>query len=99
MQYITLVASEVVNKVKVKVGESPDFPIAEKLDDFQELIDSKTATAEEIVSCFNYGWRVKGQTEIKRNNKKPEANENVKLFKSLTAEQQIDMLQKYGLTK
>lgn len=95
MKYITLTASEVVNGTKTEVGKQENFPIAETIADVLAMENEDNGwNAEEIVACFNYGSRVKRQTQLRT---QAEAPTNVKLFKGLSAAKQEEILRAHGL--
>lgn len=95
MQYITLVAQEVVDGKKKEVGKQEKFPIAESIDDILAMENEDHGwNAEEIVACFNYGSRVKRQTQLRNES---EAPSNVKVFKSLSPAEQEKILREHGL--
>lgn len=95
MKYITLVASEVVNGKKTETGKQDNFPIAESIADVLAMENEDLGwNAEEIVACFNYGSRVKRQTQLRA---KTEVTANVKLFKNLSIAEQEAILKAHGL--
>jgi len=95
MEYITLVAQEVVDGKKKEIAKQEHFPIAQTFADLaaMENEDNGWSTAE-IVACFNYGSRVKRQTQLRAQSETPS---NVKLFKNLTSDQQEAILKAHGL--
>ena len=97
MKYITLEAGETVDGKKVTIASQEKFPIAENTNDIMEMptIDNGW-NEEEIVACFNYGSRVKRQTQLRAGVATPT---NVKLFKSISAAEQEAMLRKHGVLK
>ena len=95
MQYVTLVASEVVDGKKKEIAKQEKFPIAETIEDVLAMESEDLGwNAEEIVACFNYGSRVKRQTQLRAQS---EAPSNVKLFKNLSAAKQEEILKAHGL--
>lgn len=97
MKFITLIASETVNGSKVEVGKQDNFPIAETIQDILAMENEDHGwNSEEIVACFNYGSRVKRQTQLRADAKTPPST-NVKLFKNLSAEKQEEILREHGL--
>jgi hypothetical protein len=95
MKYVTLTASEVVNGKKVTIASQEKFPIAESLLDMQSMENEDNGwDAAEIVACFNYGSRVKRQTQLRAQSETPD---NVKLFKGLSASDQEKILKEHGL--
>lgn len=95
MQYITLVASELVDGKKKEIAKQDNFPIAETIADVLAMTDQDNGwNEEEIVACFNYGSRVKRQTQLRAQS---EAPSNVKLFKNLSAAKQEEILRAHGL--
>lgn len=66
MKFITLTASEVVDGSKVELGRQEQFPVAETLDDVIAMSDQDNGWNEaEIVACFNYGSKVKRQSQLR----------------------------------
>lgn len=96
MKYITLTASETNgSKSKVEIGKQELFPIAETLADVLAMENEDNGwNADEIVACFNYGSRVKRQTQLRAKAQEPS---NVKLFKSLSKDAQEEILREHGL--
>lgn len=95
MKYITLTAGETVNGSKQVVASQERFPIAETLLDINSMENEDNGwNAEEIVACFNYGSRVKRQTQLRS---QAEAPTNVKVFKNLSAAKQEEILRQHGL--
>ena len=95
MQYVTLVASEVVDGKKKEIAKQEKFPIADTIADVLAMESEDLGwNAEEIVACFNYGSRVKRQTQLRAQS---EAPSNVKLFKNLSAAKQEEILRQHGL--
>lgn len=95
MKLITLVASETVNGKKVEVAKQENFPIAETITDVLEMVNQDNGWNEvEIVACFNYGSRVKRQTQLRTQSETPS---NLKLFKGLSAAKQEEILKAHGL--
>ena len=95
MQYITLVASEVVDGKKKEVAKQENFPIAETIADILAMENEDHGwNTDEIVACFNYGSRVKRQTQLRSES---EAPSNVKLFKNLCPARQEEILKQHGL--
>ena len=95
MKYITLEASEVKDGKKVTIGKQDNFPIAETLADVTAMQDEDNGwNQDEIVAAFNYGSRVKRQTQLRAS---AEAPSNVKLFKNLSASKQEEILRAHGL--
>ena len=95
MQYITLTASEVVDCKKKEIAKQDKFPIAETIADVLAMESEDLGwNAEEIVACFNYGSRVKRQTQLRADS---EAPSNVKIFKGLSQARQLEILKEHGL--
>ena len=95
MKYITLTASETSNGSKVEIAKQENFPIAETLQDVLAMeSEDKGWNAEEIVAAFNYGSRVKRQTQLRA---QAEAPTNVKVFKGLSQAKQEEILRQHGL--
>ena len=95
MQYITLTASEVVDGKKKEIAKQDKFPIADSLDDVLGMVNEDNGwNEEEIVACFNYGSRVKRQSQLRAESETPT---NLKVFKSLSAEKQAELLKSHGL--
>ena len=97
MKYITLVAQENVGGKKTEVGKQELFPIAENVGDVLNMVNETNGwNEEEIVACFNYGSRVKRQTQLRSKSEEPAL---VKLFKGMSAVEQEALLRKHGLIK
>ena len=97
MKYITLVASETKDGKKVEIAKQENFPIAVYIEDVIEMVNEDNGwNNEEIVACFNYGSRVKRQTQLRAAAEAPAA---VKVFKNLSAAKQDEILRAYGLLK
>jgi len=95
MKFITLVASEVVDGKKKEIGKQDKFPIAESIADVLAMTEQDNGwNEEEIVACFNYGSRVKRQTQLRADS---EAPSNVKVFKNLSPAKQEEILREHGL--
>lgn len=95
MEYITLVASEVVDGKKKEIGKQEHFPIAETIQDVLAMENEDNGwNAEEIVACFNYGSRVKRQTQLRAQAEVPTF---VKRFKTLSEAEQEKILRQHGL--
>ncbi len=95
MQYITLIAQEVVDGKKKAIGKQEKFPIAETIADLTAMVDEDNGWNEdEIVAAFNYGSRVKRQTQLRAQS---EAPSTVKVFKNLSAADQERILREHGL--
>ena len=95
MKYITLIASETKDGKKVEIGKQENFPIAENLNDVLAFENEDHGwNGDEIVACFNYGSRVKRQTQLRAAS---EAPSNVKTFKALSAAKQEEILRAHGL--
>jgi hypothetical protein len=95
MKFIELVASEVVNGKKVTIAKQANFPIAETFADLAAMENEDHGwNTEEIVACFNYGSRVKRQTQLRAQNEVPT---NLKLFKALSTDKQEAILREHGL--
>ena len=95
MQYVTLIAHENVDGKKVEVGKEEKFPIADTIADVLAMVNEDSGwNEEEIVAAFNYGSRVKRQTQLRA---KAAAPTNVKLFKGLSAAKQEEILRQHGL--
>ena len=95
MKYITLIASETRDGKKVEIGKQENFPIAESMADVTAMTDEDNGwNPEEIIACFNYGSRVKRQTQLRA---LAEAPTNVKIFKGLSEAKQNELLREHGL--
>ena len=95
MKYITLEAGETKDGKKSVIAKQELFPIAESLDDVFAMTDEDHGwNTEEIVACFNYGSRVKRQTQLRA---QAEAPSLVKTFKALSAAKQNEILRAHGL--
>lgn len=95
MKYITLTAGETVNGSKQTVASQERFPIAETLQDVLAMENEDNGwNADEIVAAFNYGSRVKRQTQLRS---QAEAPTNVKVFKGLSQAKQEEILRQHGL--
>ena len=95
MKYVTLEAGETKDGKKIVVAKQENFPIAETLDDIFAFTDEDHGwNNDEIVACFNYGSRVKRQTQLRAAS---EAPSNVKTFKALSAAKQEEILRAHGL--
>ena len=97
MKFITLVASEVVDGNKVELGRREKFPVPESLEEIITMTEDKTLTEEKLVSCFNYGWKVKTQAEL-RSGADPKAPSTI--FKKAGAANQekiLEMAREAGL--
>ena len=95
MKYITLEASENKEGKKVLIAKQDNFPIAESINDIVEMENLDNGwNVEEIVAAFNYGSRVKRQTQLRS---QAEAPSNVKLFKNLSSAKQEEILRQHGL--
>ena len=95
MKYITLEAGETKDGKKVTVAKQENFPIAETVNDVCAMTEEDNGWNEdEIVACFNYGSRVKRQTQLRAQSETPS---NVKTFKALSAAKQEEILRAHGL--
>ena len=95
MKYVTLIASETKDGKKVEIGKQELFPIAETMDDVSAMTAEDNGwNDDEIIACFNYGSRVKRQTQLRA---LAEAPTNVKLFKNLSSAKQEEILRAHGL--
>lgn len=95
MKLIKLVASETVNGKKVEVASQENFPIAETIADVLDMVNQDNGWNEdEIVACFNYGSRVKRQTQLRAQSETPS---NLQLFKGLSLDKQNEILKAHGL--
>ena len=95
MKYVTLIASETKDGKKVEIGKQELFPIAETMDDVRAMTAEDNGwNDDEIIACFNYGSRVKRQTQLRA---LAEAPTNVKLFKNLSSAKQEEILRAHGL--
>ena len=95
MKYITLEAGETKDGKKVTVAKQDNFPIAESMADVANMVNEDNGwNEEEIVAAFNYGSRVKRQTQLRAQTETPS---NVKLFKNLSAAKQEEILRQHGL--
>lgn len=95
MKYITLEAGETKDGKKVVVAKQDNFPIAESMADIANMVNEDNGwNEEEIVAAFNYGSRVKRQTQLRAQTETPS---NVKVFKNLSAAKQEEILKQHGL--
>lgn len=95
MKYITLEAGETKDGKKVLVASQERFPIAESLDDVLAMENEDHGwNVEEIVAAFNYGSRVKRQTQLRASMETPTF---VKVFKNISSEKQEAILREHGL--
>lgn len=95
MEFITLVASELVDGKKKEIAKQEKFPIATTIADVLAMVNEDNGwNEEEIVACFNYGSRVKRQTQLRAQS---EAPTNVKIFKGLSSAEQEKILREHGL--
>ena len=95
MKYITLEAGETKDGKKVVVASQTNFPIAETIEDVLAMENEDNGwDKDEIVAAFNYGSRVKRQTQLRAQTETPS---NVKLFKNLSAAKQEEILKQHGL--
>ena len=95
MKYITLIASETRDGKKVEIGKQEQFPIAVDIADVIDMVNQDNGwNNDEIVACFNYGSRVKRQTQLRA---LAEAPTNVKIFKGLSEAKQNEILREHGL--
>lgn len=100
MEFIELVASEMVDGKKVTIATEKNFPIAQTIADVLEMENVDNGwNAEEIVACFNYGSRVKRQTQLRAKDapKKVALTPNQQKFATMTAEKQEEILRQHGL--
>jgi hypothetical protein len=90
MKLITLTASEVVDGNKVELGRLENFPVPETVDEVIAMSDRDDGcNDDEIVSCFNYGWKVKSQAKL-RSGSDPKSPSTV--FKKASREKQDAIL-------
>ncbi len=95
MKFITLVASEMVDGSKVELGRIEKFPIPETVDEVVGMADLDDGCNDmEIVSAFNYGWKVKTQAKL-RTGINPKAPTTI--FKKLSPEKRNELLKGAGL--
>lgn len=95
MKYITLIASETKDGKKFEIGKQELFPIAETMVDITNMTnEDKGWNVGEVIACFNYGSRVKRQTQLRA---LAEAPTNIKLFKGLSEAEQNEILRNHGL--
>jgi hypothetical protein len=96
MKYITLTASEMVDGNKVELGRQEHFPVAEKVEDILDMGNQDNGWNEdEVVACFNYGSKVKRQSQL-RTATDPKAPSTV--FKKASRESQ-DAIIKLAIEK
>jgi hypothetical protein len=66
MKRENLKVEEVVDGKRVFLGTVENVPIAETLEDVLAMEDlDDGCDASEIVTCFNYGWKVKKRAQFK----------------------------------
>lgn len=95
MKYVTLEAGETKDGKKIVVAKQELFPIAETIADILAMeTEDHGWNADEIVAAFNYGSRVKRQTQLRGQNEVPSFT---KTFKALSAAKQEEMLRAHGL--
>ena len=95
MKYVTLEAGETKDGKKVVIAKQELFPIAETIDDILAFTDEDNGwNNDEVVACFNYGSRVKRQTQLRAQSEAPSL---VKTFKALSAARQDEILRAHGL--
>ena len=95
MKYVKLTASETVDGKKKEIAAQDHFPIAETIADVLAMnAEDNGWNDEEIIACFNYGSRVKRQTQLRAQS---EAPTNLKLFKGLSQAKQEEILKAHGL--
>ena len=95
MKYITLEAGETKDGKKVVVAKQEKFPIAEDIADLIDMVNQDNGwNNDEIVACFNYGSRVKRQTQMRAS---LEAPSTLKTFKALSQSKQEEILRAHGL--
>ena len=95
MKYITLEAGETKDGKHVVIAKQEKFPIAETVNDVCGMTEEDNGwNEEEIVAAFNYGSRVKRQTQLRAQSETPS---NVKLFKNLSSAKQEEILRQHGL--
>ena len=95
MKYVTLEAGETKDGKKVVIAKQELFPIAETIDDILAVSTEDLGwNEEEIVACFNYGSRVKRQTQLRAQS---EAPSTLKTFKALSQSKQEEILRAHGL--
>ena len=95
MKYVTLEAGETKDGKKVVIAKQENFPIAETIADILALESEDNGwNSEEIVACFNYGSRVKRQTQLRAQS---EAPSTLKTFKALSQSKQEEILRAHGL--
>ena len=98
MKLITLNASEVIDGKKVLLGTLENFPVPETVEEVIGMSNRDDGcNDEEIVACFNYGWKVKSQAKL-RSGADPKAPSTV-FKKASHANQQaiIDLAKEKGL--
>ena len=95
MKYVTLEAGETKDNKKVVIAKQENLPIAESLADIAAFENEDHGwNNDEIVACFNYGSRVKRQTQLRAQS---EAPSTVKTFKALSTAKQEEILRAHGL--
>ena len=95
MKYVTLEAGETKDGKKIVVAKQELFPIAEDIGDIANMVNDEHGWNEdEIVACFNYGSRVKRQTQLRA---QAEAPSTLKTFKALSQSKQEEILRAHGL--
>lgn len=95
MKYVTLEAGETKDGKKVIVAKQEMFPIAETIADILDMVNRDNGwNEEEIVAAFNYGSRVKRQTQLRAQNEGPST---LKTFKALSQAKQEEILRAHGL--
>jgi hypothetical protein len=91
MKLITLVASEVIDGKKVQLGKLENFPVPETLQDVLAMEDRDDGcNSDEIVSCFNYGWKVKSQARIRAGS---DPKSPVAIFKKVANDKQAAIME------
>ena len=91
MKFITLTASEVIDGNKVELGKIENFPVPETVDEVIGMSNRDDGCSdEEIVSAFNYGWKVKSQAKIRTG---ADPKSPVAQFKKISGDKQAKLLE------
>lgn len=91
MKFITLTASEVVDGVKAELGKIENFPVPETKDEVMSMSARDDGCSDaEIVSAFNYGWKVRSQAKLRSG---ADPKNPVALFKKADSNRQAKILE------
>jgi len=91
MKIITLVKNEVIDGVKVQLGQVDHFPVPESLEEMIAMMEDGKITETQLVACFVSGWRVRTQAQIASG---ADPKSPVSVFKKVNATKQAEILAK-----